>query len=130
MDERAFWASVIGSLSWPVVACIALYLFREQISALFGSLRRFKVGPVEGEVEIPEITSNQDLDLIISNVSEGAHSYQYLRDNTGLTWSDAEFERFIAENREHLLKVRVRSCGQSVPGCKLTPKARATLDTK
>jgi hypothetical protein len=55
VDGPTFAASVIGSVAWPVVALIALFLFRRPISSLLaavlrGRVRRIKLGPFEIEI--------------------------------------------------------------------------------
>jgi len=47
---REFVASLVGSLAWPASATFIVWVFREQIAALFaGPVKRWKAGPVEME---------------------------------------------------------------------------------
>jgi hypothetical protein len=49
---REFIALLVGSLAWPVVAGIAVWLFRRQLQALLeGPIKRWKAGPFEFEKE-------------------------------------------------------------------------------
>lgn len=50
MDWREFIASLVGSLAWPAVVVIAVFLLREQIKALLREpVSRLAVGPFEME---------------------------------------------------------------------------------
>jgi hypothetical protein len=41
---------LLKAYSWPITVVIALFLFREEIKILLGSIRRGKVGPVEIDI--------------------------------------------------------------------------------
>lgn len=52
MDWRAFFASVVGSLAWPLVVLLIVLLLRRQLIGLFdGPLSRLKLGPGGVEAE-------------------------------------------------------------------------------
>lgn len=50
MSVLEFTATIVKAVAWPVVALVAVVLFRDKISALLtGSMKRLKVGPIEAE---------------------------------------------------------------------------------
>ena len=49
---------LLKAYSWPITVVIALFMFREEVKTLLGSIRRGKVGPVEidlGDVVPPKL---------------------------------------------------------------------------
>lgn len=44
LDWLQFWASVIGSAAWPIVAILIAFLFRKQIADRLANIRKVSVG--------------------------------------------------------------------------------------
>ncbi len=54
VDWLAFVASLVGSLAWPAVIVVAVWLFRDEIRALARRpVHRAKVGPADLEWDVP-----------------------------------------------------------------------------
>lgn len=50
MNDKEFVASLAGSLAWPLVALVAILVFRHELRALMRRpMKRFAVGPIEAE---------------------------------------------------------------------------------
>ena len=62
------WVTIVVDLlkaySWPITVVTGLLLFREEIKALLGSIRRVRGGPVEIDIaavpEFPEPTVKEE----------------------------------------------------------------------
>ena len=94
----------ISSFVWPVVAILAIVLFRKPITLLLLSLRSFKWGDFAAQFEVeddklPRGIKNTDTEnavvILQGALSRGAHSYKWIRDNTPLAMTDEELDDII-----------------------------------
>jgi hypothetical protein len=51
MDSLAFISEMTKSLAWPLVSVCIAFIFRRQLQALLGRIKKGKVGPAEFEFE-------------------------------------------------------------------------------
>ncbi|MBP6876577.1 MAG: hypothetical protein KBC34_01025 [Phenylobacterium sp.] len=52
MDWLQFWASIVGSVAWPIAAASIAWMFKRQISALLDKVRRLSWG--DGAIDLSE----------------------------------------------------------------------------
>ena len=50
MDWKTFIASIVGSISWPLVVGFAIYLLRNETAALLRRMKGAKIAGTEGRV--------------------------------------------------------------------------------
>jgi len=50
MDWKQFFASAIGSLAWPAVLIVVVYVFKDQLRLLIGHIRKIGAGGVNFEL--------------------------------------------------------------------------------
>ncbi|MGY1447448.1 hypothetical protein ACW582_09695 [Pseudomonas chlororaphis] len=51
MDWLTFFASIIGSLVWPIVTVILLLVFKDELTKVVPFIKKLKAGPVEAEFD-------------------------------------------------------------------------------
>lgn len=100
MDALEFFASI----AWPIVALVIVLILRKPITDLLLSLRSIKYRDFAAKFEIEEsnATANiQDTEtenvvtILQAALSQSAHSYEWIRNNTPLTLTDKELDDIV-----------------------------------
>ncbi|NQT00403.1 MAG: hypothetical protein HQ580_00115 [Planctomycetes bacterium] len=137
MDICTFISNIVEHLVWPTVVTIGLFIFNDPISAVIRSLRRIKFKGVEIELEEAHITDDENVNLIISYLARGAHSFQWFRDNTEFKYTNNDFQKIIVQNPRIFKAIKIVKrdeegkklpSSSGLPGIKLTSEARNMLE--
>lgn len=111
MDWKTFFAAVIGSLAWPVVAAAAIYTFRGELAALVRRLKRAKIAGTEVDFDEALEQGRAEAETIASSHPE-AEAPAYFLDETKLElahkYPEAAVMGAYKEVEELLIKVRER----------------------
>ena len=83
MDWKTFFANVIGSLAWPILVGVVIYLLRDEMAAL---LRRMKGAKIAGnELAFDEaLEKAQEGAEIVASEHPEAHQPVYFLDERKL----------------------------------------------
>ena len=131
MDWKTYIVKIIEVGAWPVVAIVAILIFKAPMSILIEKLKIAKIGQIE--IECFNLTSDPEINIIISCLISSAHSFKWFRENTKFQYTDDKFNQIISSNSEQLKSVTIvmrdetGKLTENRPGMKLTEKARDEL---
>ena len=137
MDICTFISNIVEHLVWPTVITLGLFIFQKPISTVIRSLKRVKFKGFELELEETNVTDDEKVNLIVSYIANGAHSFQWFRDNTEFNYSNQEFQKIIVQNPKLFKSIKIVKrdeegkklpSSSGLPGIKLTPEARKKLE--
>ncbi len=134
MDILTFISKIIESLAWPATVALFLLLFKEPIHALLWSIKKFKYKDLEIETEEVNLTQDPQVDQLMSVLQNSAHSFEWIRENSQLKFTDEEFEKIIAKHPNYFTRTRIVKRDEKgnrvkpgLPGAKLTNAALREL---
>jgi hypothetical protein len=111
MDWKSFIANVIGSLAWPVVAGVTIYVLRSELAALLRRIRGAKIAGTEVEFDEALEKAQEGAEIVASEHPE-AHQPIYFLDERKLELANkfpaAAIMGAYKEVEEILLKLRER----------------------
>ncbi len=146
MDILTFLSNLIGTLTWPIIIVILFVIFKKDICELLGKISKIKHGDTEIEMEALDeqyiVLSNnnvnkydQTVNVLISALMGGAHSFNWIRRNTSITLNDKEFNEFIENHKDIFKKVTIvnkdkdgRRIIPGNPGIKIQPNFRHQIN--
>jgi hypothetical protein len=137
MDNLTFISNLVGHMAWPVVVALGLVLLKMPASELIRSLKpkKARIGSFELEFEEAAVSDDQKLNDIATYLTQSAHSFQWLRENTQFKYSNGDFQKLINNNRDVFKPVTIIKRDEEghklypgLPGVKLTAEARKKLE--
>lgn len=79
--------------------------FRKQFIELFSSIRRLKYG--DTEIEMFGFTKDRDIDILLSALQNGPHSFEWLRKSQFMKLTDDEFNSILDNNPSFFIKTKM-----------------------
>lgn len=105
MDILTFISSIIVALVWPLFFAGLLIGFRKQITGVLSSISRVKHG--DTEIEMFGFSTNRDVDILLSALQNGPHSFEWLRKNQLMKLTNDEFNSLIENNLTLFVKTKM-----------------------
>jgi hypothetical protein len=131
MDVLTFVSNIVVALVWPLFLTGLLIGFRKQIMGLLSSISRVKYG--DAEIEMFGFTTDRDVDILLSALQNGPHSFEWLRKNQLMKLTNDEFNTLIDNNLTLFAKTKMVKSGSTfdeslvLDGVKLTEYASSLV---